>query len=199
MELIESTTSSKIYKLCDKVYKFNKQTTPARFLNEMLYYNKMSSLEIPNIMEYLNIDEDIKMIEMKYYPYVLEKYFENAYPFSITKRKKNEIIYNLVNTMKNLHDNNLYHGDYKAKNILMDYNMNVKISDFNLSSGNQEDKGGDLRKLNLLIYQILYEVKYDKELYNNYESIFSKIEKDYGSLSINMRNHNLKEIMNYFK
>jgi len=199
MELIETTTSSKIYKLCDKVYKFNKQTTPARFLNEMLYYNKMSSLEIPNIMEYLNIDEDIKMIEMKYYPYVLEKYFENAYPFIITKRKKNEIIYNLVNTMKKLHDNDLYHGDYKAKNILMDYNMNVKISDFNLSSGNQEDKGGDLRKLNLLIYQILYEVKYDKELYNNYESIFSKIEKDYGSLSINMRNHNLKEIMNYFK
>ena len=124
-------------------------------------------------MEYLNIDEDIKMIEMEYYPYVLEKYFEGAYPFSI-KRKKNDIIYNLVNTMKILHENDLYHGDYKAKNILMDYNMNVKISDFNLSSGNQEDKGGDLRKLNLLIYQILYEVKYDKKLYNNYESIFLK-------------------------
>ena len=79
MELIAETTKSKVFRIEDKVYKFRKHSKKKSFDNEMSIYNKINSLCLDNVIKFNNVDEDIMMIEMDYYPFNLESYFAGEY------------------------------------------------------------------------------------------------------------------------
>ena len=115
MKLINSSNKSKVYRNGDKVYKFNIQSNNSNFQRELRMYEKMKSHNIPNVIEYTMIDEKVKMFEMEYYPYNLEKYLAGKYKINITRSKMDEITYKIINTLKKLHSKLIIHGDFKAK------------------------------------------------------------------------------------
>lgn len=174
MNLIGRGCSSNIYKDGNYVYKFFVKGHKY-FMNEIDTYNRLSKLNLPSIVKYDNIDYNKKCIKMKYYPYNLEEYFEGKYDFTLSKVKIDSILETIIYTLKVLHYYNITHGDYKAKNILLDEDFNPVIIDFDLGiTGTIDD---DIKKLHLLTYQLLYNVSYKPNLYNNYKTKMKELEK----------------------
>jgi len=213
MKVIYDSSKSKIYKNGDKIYKFNCQSNSANFQKEIRLYEKIKNKNIPNIIKFSFYDEKIKMIEMDYYPYNIENYLADKYNIDISNTQINTIIFKIVFTLKTLHNNLIIHGDYKAKNMMLDRDFNLIIIDFDMSSCydnnnilesrisiekiNTEMKD-DIKKLNFLIYQLLYKVEYKPKLYNNYNKMIETIKKDHFELASAMKNLNIDKILSYF-
>ena len=181
MELIAETTKSKVFRIEDKVYKFRKHSKKKSFDNEMSIYNKINSLCLDNVIKFNNVDEDIMMIEMDYYPFNLESYFAGEYnvdTFDLDEKQKFKLIYIIVFIIGKLNMNDIVHGDFKAKNILFDRDFNPIITDFDL--GNCGTLENDIHKMKILIYQILYHVEYKAKIYNNFDKLMEKnMKKDH--------------------
>ena len=208
MKVINSSNKSKVYRNGDKVYKFNSQSNDSNFQRELRMYEKMKSHNIPNVIEYTMIDEKVKMIEMEYYPYNLEKLLAGEYKINITKSKMDEITYKIINTLKHMHNKLIIHGDFKAKNIMLDRHLNPIIIDFDLSSVYLKDYNkveintkiqDDLKKLHYLIYQLLYKVEYKPELYNNYDIKMKEIENNFPDLYAAMMKQDINKMIEHFK
>tara|TARA_Y100000389_G_scaffold1183_1_gene1210 strand:+ start:169 stop:783 length:615 start_codon:yes stop_codon:yes gene_type:complete len=181
MELIAETTKSKVFRIEDKVYKFRKHSKKKSFDNEMSIYNIINSLSLDNIIKFNNVDEDIMMIEMDYYPFNLESYFAGEYnvdTFDLDEKQKFKLIYIIVFIIGKLNMNDIVHGDFKAKNILFDRDFKPIITDFDL--GNCGTLENDIHKMKILIYQILYHVEYKAKIYNNFDKLMEKnMKKDH--------------------
>ena len=194
MEFINETSKSKIYRCDNKTYKFhlNKNT----FEKEIELYWIIKNNNIPNTIQYFKIDPSIKMIEMDYYPYNLENYFQSCYNFQMNKQQIYKILFELTLSLNELHYNNIVHGDFKAKNIMLDINLNPIIIDFDLSQ--IETKESDIKKFHYLIYQLLYNVPYTPKLYNNYKKMMITLENDYPFIAEAMKKNNLIELSTLF-
>ena len=181
MELIAETTKSKVFRIEDKVYKFRKHSKKKSFDNEMSIYNKINSLCLDNVIKFNNVDEDIMMIEMDYYPFNLESYFAGEYnvdTFDLDEKQKFKLIYIIVFIIGKLNMHDIVHGDFKAKNILFDRDFKPIITDFDL--GNCGTLENDIHKMKILIYQILYHVEYKAKIYNNFDKLMEKnMKKDH--------------------
>ena len=110
----------------------------------------------------------------------------------------------------------IIHGDFKAKNIMLDKDYNPIIIDFDLSiiydNYNINDLGSnnikeeidegikdDIKKLKFLVYQLLYKVEYNPKLYNNYNKIIKRIEIEHSELANAFIESNIDGIISYFK
>jgi len=196
MFLIAETTKSKVFLSGEKVYKFRKNSKKKSFDNEILVYQEVQKLNLENIIKFNNIDRDILMIEMDYYPYDLESYIAGRYHSSISFniKQKFKLIYTIVHIIGIFRLNNIVHGDFKAKNILFDSNLNPIITDFDLGKSGTLDN--DLHKMKILIYQILYNVEYIPKLYNNINKLMDKnMKKDYNEIYKLLEDNNLCNLL----
>jgi len=200
MELISDTTKSIVYKNNNKVYKFTRGHKNKNIHKEVNFQYKLKNNNIPNIIDFTLTDTTIRMIEMDYKPYNIEKYFAGKYDFNLTIDQTNDLIFKVISTLKDMHDNNLSHGDFKAKNMMLDENFKLFIIDFDLSDDlNDNNKESDLRKLNLLIYQLLFKVEYKPKMYNNYKKIMNDIKIKHPELNEHMIKCDLVNMLKYFK
>ena len=175
MELIAETTKSKVFRVGDKVYKFRKHSKKKSFDNELAIYNKINSLCLDNVIKFNNIDRDVMMIEMDYYPFNLESYFAGEYniaDFDLDEKQKFNLIYIIVHTISMFKMNDIVHGDFKAKNILFDKDFKPIITDFDLGTDGVHEN--DIHKMKILIYQILYHVEYKPRIYNNFDKLMEQ-------------------------
>ena len=175
MELIAETTKSKVFRIGDKVYKFRKHSKRRSFENELKIYNKINSLCLDNVIKFNNVDQDIMMIEMDYYPFNLESYFAGEYTletFNLDEKQKFKLMYIIVYIVSMFNTNDIVHGDFKAKNILFDKDLKPIITDFDL--GNSGTLENDIHKMKILIYQILYHVEYKAKIYNNFDKLMEQ-------------------------
>lgn len=194
MELIADTGKSKVFKSGNKAYKFMLNIDD--FEKDTRTYNAIKSNGISNIIHYDTIDRDIKMMEMEYYPYNLEKYLANSYDFEMNTEQINKILFILTKTLSSLHCRDIVHGDFKAKNIMLDKDLNPIVIDFDLSE--TETKESDIRKFHILIYQLLYKVEYKPSVYNNYKRIMNKIDNDHPLIGNAMKKDNILFILEVF-
>tara|TARA_B100001109_G_C18794211_1_gene441639 strand:- start:313 stop:945 length:633 start_codon:yes stop_codon:yes gene_type:complete len=194
MEFINETSNSKVYRNGDKICKYFKSNRA--FYTEIRSYNAIKQHDIRNIINFIKIHEDMKMIEMNYYPYNLEDYFQSCYNFQMNKQQIYKILFELTLSLNELHYNNIVHGDFKAKNIMLDINLNPIIIDFDLSE--IETKESDIKKFHYLIYQLLYNVPYTPKLYNNYKKMMITLENDYPFIAEAMKKNNLIELSTLF-
>ena len=134
--------------------------------------------------------------EMEYYPYNLEKYLANSYDFEMNTEQINKILFILTKTLSSLHRRDIVHGDFKAKNIMLDKELNPIVIDFDLSE--TETKESDIRKFHILIYQLLYKVEYKPSVYNNYKRIMNKIDNDHPLIGNAIKKDNILFILEVF-
>lgn len=139
--------------------------------------------------QYSNNDSD-KIIVMDYLPFNLESMIEtlnitsktwnDEYADSLIKDYK--IISNLINKLILLHKNNIYHNDFKAKNIRLTALGDIVIFDYTFSEINDDDNTiernniDDTNMLKYILLQIIYCLPY-KEVYpkNKYNKLVSNL------------------------
>ena len=216
MDLIYVSSKSRIYHSGNKIYKFNCKKIKNNFDNELKIHNIIKQIDSDSIIKVSLVDKYIKMFEMDYYPYNLESYFAQKYSIDINEKQLFNIIYKVTNALKLLHVNMIIHGDFKAKNIMLDKDYNPIIIDFDLSINydnyNINDLGSnnikeeidegikdDIKKLKFLVYQLLYKVEYNPKLYNNYNKIIKRIENEHSELANAFIESNIDGIISYFK
>lgn len=195
MQLIANTGKSKVFQIDNKAYKFvfNK----FNFEKEVETHSKIRDVDIPNIITFLDVDHDIKMISMDYYEYNLENYFANKYNFEMNTQQILKILFNLTLTLAKLHHHNIVHGDFKAKNIMLDNDLNPVVIDFEMVD--TSDSENDIKKFKFLIYQLLYKVEYNPNLYNNFQNKFKDIERDHPLIAKAMNTNDLFKLLEVFK
>jgi len=195
MKLIAHTGKSKVFRIGDKVYKFVLKKT--EFNKEVKTYKQIEELNIPNIIQLDNVDVDINMISMNFYEYNLEEYFANKYDFEMKPEQIFNILYKLTLTIGNLHQNNITHGDFKAKNIMLDGDLNPVVIDFGMSYISNVEN--DIKKFHFIIYQLLYKVEYNPSLYNNFKQKITDIERDFPLIAKAMKTKDLFNLLKLLK
>tara|TARA_B100000780_G_C21072155_1_gene431479 strand:+ start:557 stop:1162 length:606 start_codon:yes stop_codon:yes gene_type:complete len=195
MELIANTGKSKVFRIGDKAYKFVFKKSD--FDKELKNYKKIEKFNIPNIIKLGDVDIDINMISMDFYEYNLEEYFANKYDFEMNPKQTFNILYNLTLTLGNLHQNNITHGDFKAKNIMLDGDLNPVVIDFDMSDISNVEN--DIKKFHFIIYQLLYKVEYTPTLYNNFKKKITDIEIDFPLIAKAMKTKDLFNLLKLIK
>jgi len=196
------------------VYKyFNAKTRFDREIYFMNLIDKNDNLKnTNNFIKYKKYDKEKKMIILPYIKYNLEKLIrkieniENNY-----KIDKNKLIKKIIECMKQLHNNNIIHNDFRLKNIQMDENFNLIMIDFENSKEinklKLEEKNKLLKQeLNLLkfiIIQIVYNLNYkDAERFYKKENFYlNKFNNDYPQLKdlFKLNQYNLDNLHNFFQ
>ena len=100
------------------------------FEGEKNVYEKTEN--ISNVVKVYKILNRNMHIIMEFVPYNLENLIIEKNE-SIDNFNKNRIINELVQGVIDLHNNKIYHNDYKAKNIQITADISVSIIDFDLS------------------------------------------------------------------
>jgi serine/threonine protein kinase len=193
------------------VYKyFNAKTRFNREIYFMNLINKNDNLKnTNNYIKYIRYDTEKKMIYLPYIKYNLEKIIRKIE--NIDKFDKNELIKKIIKCMKQLHNNNIIHNDFRLKNIQMDENFNLIMIDFENSKEinklKPEEKNKllnqELNLLKFIIIQIVYDINYkDAEKFYKKEHIYlNKFNKDYPELKdlFKLNQYNLHNLYNYFE
>jgi len=114
-----------------KISKRKPETNIERLLNEIDILKFIKDNPSENIVKVENIIEDYDTfyIVMEYLPFNLSSYLSK----NIHNCNKNQITKQIVNGLKFLHSNGILHREIKTENILIENEMNVKITDFGFS------------------------------------------------------------------
>lgn len=122
-------------------------------------YNKLKSANVPHVITYHQVCFKKHYIIMDYKPFDLEKVIVQKQLCS--KQNKQNVIKQIHAFLKVCHDAGVSHNDFKAKNILVDTELNIFVSDFDLSnSGNKVNTYDDFQKLIVLLLQIKKNMRY---------------------------------------
>jgi serine/threonine protein kinase len=126
---------------------------------------------VTNIVSLISSCKEKKEIVMEYIPNQLEKYIVDR---KITHDKKIFIIDELFIFLTSIHSMGYIHGDFKAKNILVDDDIKkVKVADFDLSK-KSNDYHIDYCKFRFIIIQLYFEIDYETS-WKNYNYLVSKM------------------------
>jgi serine/threonine protein kinase len=196
------------------VYKyFNAKTRFDREIYFMNLIDKNDNLKnTNNFIKYKKYDKEKKMIILPYIKYNLEKLIRKIEIIeNNNKIDKNKLIKKIIDCMKQLHNNNIIHNDFRLKNIQMDENFNLIMIDFENSKEinklKLEEKNKLLKQeLNLLkfiIIQIVYNLNYkDAERFYKKENFYlNKFNNDYPQLKdlFKLNQYNLDNLYNFFQ
>jgi len=138
------------------------------FEGEKNVYEKTEN--ISNVVKVYKILNRNMHIIMEFVPYNLENLIIEKNE-SIDNFNKNRIINELVQGVIDLHNNKIYHNDYKAKNIQITSDSGVRIIDFDLSDFgivNPKKRIEEINKLKYIILQIIFKVKYYPEFLTDF-------------------------------
>lgn len=127
--LVKHIKTGKVYAMkCIKKYKKGKDKTK-QILREI---NVLHTLKHPNIIKIYDWFHDDKKI------YIILEYIDGKDLSSFFKRElptEDDAIYiikQIISAIKHCHNNNVVHRDIKLGNILIDEDLNVKLTDFGL-------------------------------------------------------------------
>ena len=119
-------------KILDKSRLLEDERDVQRFKKEI---NILKKLHHKNIIQLYEI------MESKTSLYIVMEYCEKGelFDYIVNNGKLNEkeacrLFQQIINGVEYLHEQNIIHRDLKPENILLDYNTNIKISDFGLST-----------------------------------------------------------------
>lgn len=93
-----------------------------------------TSLSHPNIVDIYDVGEEgsIYYIVMEYVDgQTLKQFIQQNSPVSVDQAV--DIMLQITSAIRHAHDNNIIHRDIKPQNILIDYDGNVKITDFGIA------------------------------------------------------------------
>ncbi|CRG94738.1 serine/threonine protein kinase KIN, putative [Plasmodium gallinaceum] len=133
--------------VCLGIHMYTYEIVAVKILNkkkllQMISYDKImkeieihKSIDHNHICRFYEVHENIKNLYMilEYLPNgdLLTYIYKNNY---INENKARRILYQLISAVEYLHKINIVHRDLKPENILLDYNNNVKLIDFGLST-----------------------------------------------------------------
>lgn len=160
---ITSGTDTDIYKrgklIKKQFYDYSKLAV------EMNIYKKLKQNKVRHLVDYSKFSLNDNSLTMKYYPYNLEEVITNGLIKDSDKDIKAKIMQQLIEFLNDCHNSKVSHNDFKAKNILVDKEFNIYVSDFDLSkSGDSIDTFDDYQKLIVLMLQIKNNKSYDEAL-----------------------------------
>lgn len=196
------------------VYKyFNAKTRFDREIYFMNLIDKNDNLKnTNNYIKYIKYDREKKMIILPYIKYNLEKLIRKIEIIeNNNKIDKNKLIKKIIECMKQLHNNNIIHNDFRLKNIQMDENFNLIMIDFENSKEinklKLEEKNKlfkqELNLLKFIIIQIVYNVNYKnaERFYKKENFYLNKFYNDYPELKdlFKLNQYNLDNLYNYFQ
>lgn len=167
------------------------------FEGESNVYKKTDG--IPNVVKVYKILKRNMHIIMEFVPHNLENLIIGKEP-DFDKFDKNKIVNELINGLISLHSRNIYHNDYKAKNVQITKDSGVRIIDFDLSDFdiiNTKKRVEEINKLKYIILQILFKEKYYPNFYNNRKKFLEKIDDEKFLKVMTFRRDNLKELQKY--
>jgi serine/threonine protein kinase len=205
--LVGEGSNSKVYKWGNNVVKvFNNKNA---FKNESDVYSLFSEEKNEYILPLLkNIKSQSRTSNTMIFPYVpynLEEFIIGNYDKKIRNVDTCKIIVNILCGLNSIHSKGIYHRDFKAKNILMDDNCNIKIIDFDLTRINlsndefEKAKKDDLRLARIIIFQLIWGKKYHDVCYSikkSWEQVKNELPNLYELF--NVRNYNLEDLVLYF-
>lgn len=153
-------------KLIKKQFVGEEDSKKSTCIHEMDVYNRLKAANVPHIMTYHSACDKKHHIIMDYKPFDLEKVIVKKILCPQDTKNKEKIIKQVHEFLKGCHDAGVSHNDFKAKNILVDADFNIFVSDFDLS--NYDDKVNiydDYQKLIVMLLQIKSNMRYT-DVYN---------------------------------
>ena len=177
----------------------------SHFDNEVNVYKKLYKNSVQRTAEMIDFDKKVKHIVLPYIPYNLEKIIIGECQKKLDDLNIVLVIQELLLCLRDLHDNNIIHGDYKAKNVQINNLLKPIVIDFGLSYMNldnddyEKQKMGDLMKMWFIIIQLLLGIDY-KSSYQRKKGNIKKI-KMYlpGLIDIyDEKNYNITDIIDFF-
>ena len=107
--------------------------------NDILRFKK--EISILKKLRHKNIIQLYEVMESKKSLYIVMEYCEGGELFDYIVKKKQlpeleacQLFQQIINGVEYLHGQNIIHRDLKPENLLLDYQKNIKISDFGLST-----------------------------------------------------------------
>lgn len=124
------------------------------YMNEFRVHVELTLYKTPFIIKMLNACEKQKQIT---YERIHHNTLEHILSNQIIPMKRRHIFWNEIkNMIMHLHNINIYHGDFKAKNIMVDETQRLLLCDYDLSKLNcsNEEKKDDRKKMTYMFYQL---------------------------------------------
>jgi tRNA A-37 threonylcarbamoyl transferase component Bud32 len=150
--------------------------------NNLLKINKCSSN--PNIIKLKKFNDKKRHLFFDYNP-EFNKTLEDVIT-EIPEDKKLKLAEKIYDTLNIIHKCGLVHGDFKAKNILINDNFDdIQLIDFGLSANKDDEdidvfnnvKDNDITKLKYIILQLIFNEEYSAKIYNKYDKRISELNK----------------------
>mgnify|MGYP003337737282 CR=1 FL=1 len=187
------------------IYELDGNIAKKVFKNKKFFEAELNILEktkgLKNIIKVTKISKDDNTIYMEYIPYNLEKIITDKYPKKLYQFNRNKIIIEILGGLKSLHDNGIIHNDFKAKNIQITNNSDIRIIDFDSSDfglKSMPKRIEDLNKAKIIILQMINKRTY-AYIFKNKEHFLNKIENERFKKIMEFGRYNLSELINYLK
>ena len=197
-KLIGEGNSGTIYELDGKIAK-------KVFKNKKFFEAELSILEktkgLAHIIKVNKISKEDNTIYMEYVPYNLEKIITGKYPKKLHQFNKQKLVIELLSGLKSLHSRGIIHNDFKAKNIQVTENSDIKIIDFDSSDFDLKSlpkRTEDVNKAKIIILQMIHKRTYP-HTYKKKGDYINNIDDDRFKEIMQLDRYNLNELINYVK
>jgi serine/threonine protein kinase len=152
--------------LVKKVYSKSKAD---KFVHELEVYTILKDAGVRHLMEFIETSSGDEINKCNYV--IMKEYQMNLETFilkkgkNLTQENKSNIVSQLVEFMTDCHSAGVSHLDFKAKNIMVDTNNSIWVTDFDLSGyHNDLNIYDDYKKFMIMLVQIQRGICYKRAL-----------------------------------
>jgi serine/threonine protein kinase len=190
-----------VSKMFDNMIDFNKEVKNMKDINKVVD-------KLYNIQTMISYDNNTKSIEYKYIPYNLEEILKGNIEKVINI---NSVIIDIIKILQSLHENNIVHRDFKAKNIQLTEDLkpfvidlgSTKIFNKDLNKNDIDNleklKREDIDKLWYLIIQLVFKIEYKLSYKKNTIEKFKKNKKELFNIFNSKNKYNLVNLIKIFE